>query len=250
MSSRLRVMTYNIRKGLGSTGKATVLKDLREAIRKVEADLVFLQEVMGHSDREEHRKAGLSGDHLEFLADTVWPHRAYGRNAIRSSGHHGNAILSKLPFKRWENIDISTNPIESRSLLHGVISWPDQRADLHLICLHLNVLERSRNVQVSALAKRVTENVPAQDALLIAGDFNDWRGKASSRLKSELDVSEVGHQNGGNHHRTFPSWMPLLPLDRIYFRKLKLADAKVTDVKTWKNLSDHQAIIAEFLRLD
>lgn len=250
MRTGLRVMTYNIRKGLGASGKTKVLKDLREAIRKVEADLVFLQEVMGHSEHEEHRQDGFTGDQLEFLADSVWPHRAYGRNAIRSSGHHGNAILSKIPFKRWENIDISTNPFESRGLLHGVLGWPDKKTDLHLICLHLNLFERSRAVQVGALAKRVQETVPAEVPLLIAGDFNDWRGKATLRLEKELNVKEVGNQNGGTHNRTFPSWLPILPLDRIYFRKLKLADVKVTDVKAWKNLSDHQALIAEFLRFD
>ncbi len=33
-----------------------------------------------------------------FLADEIWPHFAYGKNAIYSAGHHGNAILSKHPI--------------------------------------------------------------------------------------------------------------------------------------------------------
>jgi hypothetical protein len=44
---------------------------------------------------------------LEFLADEVWSYRAYGKNAVYDHGHHGNAILSKMPFTYHSNHDIS-----------------------------------------------------------------------------------------------------------------------------------------------
>lgn len=237
-------MTYNIRKGLGANGNNSPLKELREAIRAVDADVVFLQEVMGHSEMKPHRKKGLKQDHLEFLADSVWPHFAYGRNAIRSEGHYGNAVLSKFPFLRWENLDISTNPMENRGLLHGVVAWPGRKEELHLICLHLNLLEGGRSIQVKKLAQRVEEQVPDDRPLIIAGDFNDWRGRACKQLREALSVEEVGLHHGGKHLKTFPSFLPMLPLDRIYYRGFGVSSAQVTPAKEWKNLSDHQALIA------
>ena len=117
---RLRVLTYNMHKGFCFYSRQYVLKELREAIRSVDADVVFLQEVMGVHPAKENEEHELSSQ-FEFLADQIWPHFAYGKNAVYSSGHHGNAILSKHPFLAYENINISTNPLERRGLLHAQI---------------------------------------------------------------------------------------------------------------------------------
>lgn len=239
-------MTYNIRKGLGASGRKSVLGSLREAIRKVEADIVFLQEVMGKSTRAGDPVAKVKGDQLEYLADSVWTHYAYGQNAIYSEGHHGNAILSKFPFLKWENVDVSTNRLERRGLLHGVLHIPRQQMDLHLICIHLNLFERGRRIQVKRIADRVREFVPRTGPLLIAGDFNDWRGQACVALRDALKVEEVSLSSMGRHAKTFPAWFPLLPLDRIYFRDLKLVNLDVQAQNHWRKLSDHQALLAEF----
>lgn len=245
MAKHLRVMTYNIRKGLGATGRKSVLASLREAIRKVEADIVFLQEVQGRTSHIGH--AIPNGDQLEFLADSVWTHYAYGKNAIFDNSHHGNAILSKFPFSSWENVDISTNRIEKRGILHGVLRTPRSGIEIHLICLHLNLFERGRRVQVKRLADRVKSFVPSQGPLLIAGDFNDWRGQTCVTLREQLKVEEVGLSSMGRHARTFPAWFPVLPLDRIYFRDLKLVNLDIQNRSRWRTLSDHQALVAEFV---
>lgn len=246
MAKHLRVMTYNIRKGLGASGRKSVLTSLREAIRKVEADIVFLQEVQG---RTNHKDLSIpNGDQLEFLADSVWTHMAYGKNAIYGEGHHhGNAILSKFPFESWANIDVSTNRLERRGLLHGVLKLPRTGAEVHLICLHFNLFESGRRIQVKRLADRVKSFVPGTGPLLIAGDFNDWRGQACVSLRDQLKVEEVGLSSMGKHARTFPAWFPILPLDRIYFRDLKLVNVGVQNHAQWRTLSDHQALVAEFV---
>lgn len=211
----------------------------------VEADIVFLQEVQGRSG-ERHLSSSFNGNQLEFLADSVWHHHAYGQNAIVDDTHHGNAILSKFPFSSWENVDVSTNRLERRGLLHGVIKVPRTDQEVHLICLHLNLFERGRRIQVKRLADRVQSFVPAKGPLLIAGDFNDWRGQACTTLRNQLHVDEVGLSSMGKHAKTFPAWFPMLPLDRIYFRDLKLVNVDVQDHSHWRKLSDHQALVAEF----
>lgn len=238
-------MTYNIRKGLGSSGRKSVLAALRDAIRKVEADVVFLQEVQGRSQRR-HLSPSFNGNQLEYLADSVWSHHAYGQNAIFDDSHHGNAILSKFPFSSWENVDVSTNRLERRGLLHGVMQIPGTDTKVDLICLHFNLFESGRRVQVKRLADRVLGFVPTKGPLLIAGDFNDWRGQACVTLRTQLQVEEVALSSRGQHAKTFPAWFPMLPLDRIYFRDLKLVNVDVQDHSHWRKLSDHQALVAEF----
>ena len=98
--NELRVCSYNIHKGFCAVNIRPILQNLRHAIRTIDADLVFLQEVVGErlSSLDDNNKQGETTNsypQFEYLADEVWPHHAYGRNAIYQKGHHGNAILSK-----------------------------------------------------------------------------------------------------------------------------------------------------------
>lgn len=249
----LKVLSYNIHKGFNASSAKFVLRSIRQAIRTVHADLVFLQEVIGeHAEHASRIEDWPQESQFEFMADEVWQHHAYGRNAIYSDGHHGNAILSKFPIKRFENIDVSTNRLERRGLLHGVIDWMGADAqggiELHVICLHFDLSERGRRKQIQSLREHIDRNVPADAPLIVAGDFNDWREKATQELGRTLGLNEAFHSSVGEHPRTFPIWLPLLKLDRIYFRGLKVERADCLTGAPWNELSDHAAIYAEFRR--
>jgi endonuclease/exonuclease/phosphatase family metal-dependent hydrolase len=140
----VRILSYNIHKGLTPANRRFVLERMRTAIRSVDAEVVFLQEVQGEHRHHAARFVDwpVAGQ-CEYLADSIWPHHAYGRNALYDHGHHGNAILSKHPFASWENLDVSNNRFERRGLLHGVIRHPALAKDLHLICCHLDLFERA-----------------------------------------------------------------------------------------------------------
>ena len=124
-SSSIKVLTYNIHKGFSAGNRQFVLGQMREQLHTADVDLVFLQEI--HGEQNEHA-TGIRNwpttTQFEFLADRVWPHYTYGKNAIYNAGHHGNAILSKYPFEHWDNINVSSFRRASRSLLHGVIRIP------------------------------------------------------------------------------------------------------------------------------
>ncbi len=47
--------------------------------------------------------------------------------------------------------------------------------------------------------------------------------------------------------RTFPAAFPLLRLDRVYVRGLRIASAQVLSGPTWRKLSDHAPILAELV---
>ena len=128
---------------------------------------------------------------------------------------------------------------------------------------------------------RIRSHVPPDAPLVIAGDFNDWRHRLGKRLVDNLGVREVfsGHETrraalvrrlrkslhapGGETAstdrpptsskklaqpaRTFPSGFPLLRLDRVYVRGLRIASARVLSGPTWARLSDHAPIVAELV---
>lgn len=246
MHHTLRIATFNIHKGVSSFNARSVLHQQREHIRKLQADLVFLQEVRGPHAR--HRKLTLGGQH-EFLADSIWPEFAYGKNAVRSGGHHGNAILSKFPIAHWENQDISANAVEQRGLLHCEIAIPGWDQHLHCICVHLGLFSFWRRQQLSALNSRINSLVPKNAPLIIAGDFNDWRQKAGGLLAEQQHLHEVFEFAHGKNARSFPALLPMFKLDRIYARGFHVQHCHVHGGVSFSNMSDHAALSATLLRL-
>lgn len=241
---RLRVLTYNMHKGFCFYSRQYVLNELRAAIREVDADLVFLQEVMGLHPPKILASMPMESQ-FEFLADEIWSHFAYGKNAIYSDGHHGNAILSKFPIHDFDNINVSTNALEKRGLLHAQINVDESGKPLHLVCLHLDLLERGRKLQMQSLIENVNRRVPVDSHLIVAGDFNDWAVKFTDPLSEALGVRESGVEFSGRHAPTFPSWKPFLPLDRMYVRRFRVCDYQVLYGLPWRKMSDHAAVLVE-----
>ncbi|MGR9046807.1 MAG: endonuclease/exonuclease/phosphatase family protein [Gammaproteobacteria bacterium] len=243
----LRVLTYNIHKGFDSGNRRFVLHQIREALVAADADLLFLQEMQGAHRRKEKKVLGWPElSQLEFIAEGVWPYFAYGKNAIYEAGHHGNAILSKYPFESWENINVSPFTWASRSLLHGVIRLPALEMPLHVVCIHFGLTGKERRQQLASLCERIDSDVPHDAPLIVAGDFNDWLGRAERDFHAHLGLQEVFHATHGRHARTFPAWMPLLPMDRIYYRDLMPLSCERLVGTPWHMLSDHAPLAAAF----
>ena len=245
--NQLRVLTYNIHKGFSVGNRRFVLHQIRDALIKADADLLFLQEMQGeHKHREKKVMDWPAHSHIEFLAEGIWPHYAYGKNAIYSNGHHGNAILSKYVLESWENINVSPYSWASRSLLHGVINIPDQIKSLHIVCIHLGLTSSERQLQLETLCRRIDSHVPHDAPLIVAGDFNDWLGRAERYFHDHLGLQEVFRTLHGRYARSFPAWMPLLPMDRIYFRGLEPVSCARLGQSPWHALSDHAPLSALF----
>ncbi len=236
-----RVLTLNIHKGFSIGPRRLVLESIRECLRSSGANIVFLQEVVGANQKHEKNYRHWPQDsQLEFLADTVWSHHAYGKNAIYQHGHHGNAILSEHPFIAWDNIDASFMNFSQRGFLHGTIA-----GNIHLICVHLGLFERERRLQVFLLTDYINRTIPADAPLIIAGDFNDWRKVTHRHLKRNLTMLE-GHENAhGFCASTFPAFYPLLPMDRIYLRGFTINHCSSIAGEHWRKFSDHCALVAD-----
>ena len=245
-SFSFKVLTVNIHKGFTFFNRKFILPELREAVRNVGADVVFLQEVTGshikHADKFDNYP---ETPHYEFLADTIWPQFAYGRNAVYTNGDHGNAVLSKFPIVRFENRDVSISGPERRGLLHCELQIPGRGVNVHAICVHLGLIETHRLQQMHMLCDLVRKEIPAHAPVVVAGDFNDWRHRAHAVLKENAELHEVFVQANGQAARTFPARMPLLRLDRIYVRNAFGHAPVVLPSNPWAHLSDHAPLAAE-----
>ncbi len=243
---KFTVLSYNIHKGFTFNNRRFILEKIRASVRAVNADALLLQEVIGeHSGHAKKVDNWPATSQFEFLADELWPHFAYGKNAVYTKGHHGNAILSKFPILSYENFDISQGPFEQRGLLHAQVQTRESEK-LHLICTHFGLKQKYRDFQTKAMCTYINKFVPKNEALIVAGDFNDWRKKISPIVWSEENLIEAYLSLHRRHARTFPSRKPLLELDRIYFRDVKCTSAQVVRDRNWAILSDHLPLMATF----
>ncbi len=204
-NTRLRMLTVNTHKGFNAFNRRFILHELRDAVRAtVGADLVFLQEVHGeHQLHAERHPNWPSGPQYEFLADSMWPAFAYGRNAVYPEGHHGNALLSQAcrSSPSWDNLDVSEAGNEERGLLHAVIDLPGERA-LHAVCVHLGLREAQRQRQLQLLCDLVAD-LPANEPVVVAGDFNDWRRRADRRAGRLRPAAGIPRRPGAASRAAF-----------------------------------------------
>ena len=243
MNPALRIATYNLHKGVSAFYLRHVLPAQRRALDGLDLDLVFLQEVQGRHASRARRHADWPADpqHAVLAGDH---HHAYGANAFYRAGHHGNAIVSRHAILGWHNQDLSLSRLERRGLLHARIRLPGREAPLHALCVHLNLRAEDRRRQLEALVRYAVDEVTADEPLILAGDFNDWRQEACAVLEDALTVHEAFRRRHGRLAATFPVRRPLLHLDRIYVRGLDVVEAKVHSAVPWRGLSDHAPLSA------
>jgi len=240
---QLRIITVNTHKGFTALNRRFILPELRDAVRTLGADLVFLQEVLGtHQSHARRFRNWPPTPQYEFLADSMWTDFAYGRNAVYPEGDHGNALLSKFPILRYENLDVSIAGNEERGLLHSVLDVPGHR-EVHTVCVHLGLREAHRREQLALLC-RLLDSLPPLAPVIVAGDFNDWRVRADDILASRGMV-EAFTNAYGTPARSFPARWPLLRLDRVYVRNATSHSPQVLLRRPWSHLSDHAPLLVE-----
>lgn len=244
-TNQISLITYNIHKGFGVGALRFLLPQMREAIIGLNPDFVFLQEVQGkHRKRERRIVSWPDSPQFEYIAENIWPHYIYAKNAVYQSGHHGNAILSKYPFQSFESINLSNNNRASRGILHTRINIGT--TTVHLLCVHLGLFKGERAEQCKALMQRIQAVVPVNEPILMAGDFNDWRTVLSKPLMEHLGIEEAFVAVEGQHARSFPAIKPALCVDRVYFRGMNVREVACLQGKPWRLLSDHLPLYACF----
>lgn len=238
-------MTYNIHKGFSTGGLKYILRKIKAALSTTSADIVLLQEVVGEHSKSAKKDWPTEGQ-FEFLADQLWSHYSYGKNAIFSHFHYGNAILSRFPIIQENHTVMSTNRFEQRGLLHCEVEIPDLKQSIHLYNVHLDLLSRGRRLQYAKIVKQIKMDVKDHERFIMAGDFNDWTGELNEMFIEQLHLEEAHTKFHERPARSFPSFFPVLTLDRVYSRNMNILNCKPMIGNPWRQLSDHIPLLVEY----
>ncbi len=236
----IKILSYNIHKGKAFFTRRKIWESIDELIHEVNPDIICLQEFV------KNKEAIVL---LKKLSDEGWSHVAIGTNAISICGNaQGNIILSKFAITEVVNSNISTNLIESRGLLYGKVLIEGKKKPLHLFCTHLDLTAKGRYKQFQSIQPIVSKISKKKESLLLLGDFNDWNKEIHTKIKSEMDLMEVFEHLKGMLVPTSPSILPVLSLDRIYYKSIDPIKAIRVFDKKFRFLSDHLPLVSE-LRL-
>jgi endonuclease/exonuclease/phosphatase family metal-dependent hydrolase len=247
----LRCATYNIHKGVRGVGprKRLEIHNLALGVEALDCDLVFLQEVR-LLNRAEARK--FADTHVGWprmpQADYLAPEGyevAYRTNATTRHGEHGNALLSRWPLGDIGHHDVSDHRFEQRGLLHVPVRW--NGVLVHAIVAHFGLIHASRVRQVERLAAFIEAEVPPDERLIVAGDFNDWSDKLDVPM-GRFGLTRAIHEGAlPVHYNTFPSRMPVFAMDRFYTRGLRCVTSSVPRGVAWARMSDHLPMLTELV---
>lgn len=239
----MRVVTYNIHKGIGGLDRTYRLHRIADVLRATNADVILLQEV-----DESTRRCGFT-QQAQLLADELaMPHAVTSINhRLRRGGGYGNVTLSRWPIVDHYNLDISKPLKKRRGALYTQIDVPEV-GFVHVINFHLGLLHLERVAQIKQILRTPCISESVLDPVLIGGDTNDWRGRLCHKLLAPVGFCEVSASLNGRRVATFPALRPLWPLDRLYVRHLHPDRVIRPEHPHLRHASDHHPIIVDFHR--
>lgn len=248
--STLKLISYNLFKGRVWWSGRPALERMADVIRAHAPDLIFFQEFRGFSDESETGDlAALKARRAlreSFQGRLGLSHMYYGKNFVGREKDHGNAIYSRAEMLEADNFDLTVSKLERRGLLTARCQpWGDGH-DLFLFCTHLDLSEGNRRKQLEKLGDRIEAILPdAHSPFILAGDFNDWRKGADRYLFERFGLAEAFRARDGKLAKSFPSLYPMLELDRVYYRGVRVKEARVLS-EGFRMLSDHLPLWVEF----
>lgn len=226
-----RAATYNIHRSRGLDWRVRPER-VAKVLRELHADVVALQEVVGH--------------HVDVLAETAGMRPVFGP-AGKLEGHdYGNVVLSRFPILRTDNYDISVPGREHRRCLRVDLELTPGRV-LHFFAVHLGTsfFER-RHQAVHLISHNILRNPDLTGARLMAGDFNEWVPGLTTKLLSQHAIS-ADVRTHLKQRRTYPGMIPFLHLDHFYFdASLKVRAMHLQRTRSSLMASDHLPLIADF----
>jgi endonuclease/exonuclease/phosphatase family metal-dependent hydrolase len=222
----VRIATWNIRGGVGLDGRFD-LDRIVALIRRGAPDIVALQEV------DSRRGTGTREHPFVLLRQALGAHSVEARSIIGADGDYGQILISRWPIEAIQIHDISVPGREPRRAIEAEVHA--EAGKLRMIATHLGLTFRERQNQTRALIDLAR---PSPLTTVMAGDFNDWiwRGSVQNSINRVLP--------GRTWQRTFPSWMPLIRLDRIYCRPREALLRSWTDPSA-RTASDHLPVFAD-----
>ena len=197
----LTVATYNIHTCVGVDRRYDPSRVAR-VLRELEADVISLQEV------DARRRGERNIDQWHFFQEETGYNAIPGVNVKDNRGRFGNAVLTRWPVRAVRLIDLSVPGCEPRSAIDLDIAVEDRL--IRIVATHFGLRGPERRTQTRRLLQAVEAHEGGEDGLIVMGDLNEWRGRRGGIPALDRELGRAPAP------RTFPSWCPVLPLDRIY----------------------------------
>jgi endonuclease/exonuclease/phosphatase family metal-dependent hydrolase len=238
----MRVLSYNIHKGIGGRDRRYRPERILMAIAHEEPDLICLQEVDTNVRRSRfHDQPTMFS---ELLGEKLGLARhVYQLNVPIGNGGYGNLILSRYPLDTHANVCLRRGRKKPRGAQVVVVTTPD--GPLRLVNWHLGLAEKERHWQVRKLLADTAFCNGDAFPTLIVGDFNDWRNTLAAGPFTEYGYTKLTWPP--KEFRSFPAYMPLGALDKAFARgSLVLDRARVVKNRVTKEASDHLPLEIDF----
>ncbi len=233
----MRLMSYNIHKGIGGRDRRYRLNRIIEVIEEARPDVMCLQEVDQNVRRSRyHDQPKLLAEHFE-VADSH-----YQQNVFIKKGGYGNLILSRWPFISQYQVSLRLGQYKPRGAQLVVIQTPS--GPLHLVHWHLGLREKERRWQVRQLLGHVLFQENAKLPTLFVGDTNDWRDRLASKVFPEHQVKQA--TNPPRRFRSFPAYLPMVSVDKLFYRgPVMIENIDLMRTKISRRASDHLPLVAD-----
>ena len=205
----MRLLSYNIHKGIGGRDRRYRLERVIQVIQDEDPDLICLQEVDRHLSRSRH------DDQPKKLAEALEATaHLYQSNVRLRNGGYGNLVLSRWPFRTCQQISLRRKRRKPARAQMAVVETP--KGLIHLVNWHLGLAERERHWQVRHLLDHALFRESGHLPTLIAGDFNDWLNTLARGPFAAHGFVEVTAPR--THFRSFPAYWPVVSLDKTFVR--------------------------------
>jgi endonuclease/exonuclease/phosphatase family metal-dependent hydrolase len=235
-----RLLTYNVHRCTGLDSR-TSPERIAEVIAQASPDIVALQEIDVRRARTGHV------DQADMIARAL-DMRFHFSTVLRTEDEegYGDVIMTALPMQLVRAARLPGRPripgVERRGAL-----WVRVEVDgmpLQVITTHLGLTARERRIQVDALlAEEWLGHPDCTEPLVLLGDFNAVpRSRAYRRLALHLrDAQAIA---AGRTRPTFPSRLPVLPLDHLFVSpSLRVSEAAVINSPLARVASDHLPVV-------
>jgi endonuclease/exonuclease/phosphatase family metal-dependent hydrolase len=221
---RLTFATYNTHSGVG-TDRRFDPQRIADVIAELNADVIALQEL------EFHAQANM----LDILRERSGFHAVAQRTFARENGAFGNGLLSRWPIASSAMIDLSLPGREPRGAIDATVDAEGARC--RVVVTHLGLRRAERDEQARRLVAAVATNALPT---IVAGDINEWLTPRSALRCLHTHFGESPAR------ATFPSFAPLIALDRVWTSPSSLLrNVRVHRSRLARRASDHLPLVAE-----
>ncbi|MEO6165739.1 MAG: endonuclease/exonuclease/phosphatase family protein [Candidatus Binatia bacterium] len=220
--------SYNIHQAVGPDGRRDDRR-IVQVLQSLDAGIIGLQEVDSHVNGDENFQ-------LEYLTRGTGLKAVAGPTMRRGDGDFGNVLLTRYKILALRNVDLSVSRREPRGAID--VDLDIGGTIVRVIVTHLGLSGRERRHQTHTLGDLVSGH--RDDMVVVLGDLNEWHPYGRSLR------SMARYFGKSARLRTFPSWMPLFALDRIWvWPEQALVETKVHRQAPARSASDHLPIKAK-----